>query len=331
MALLSESHFFEQRSLDSLLRTPFDVGLGVEIAGAPPDHRSGSTGPDNGAIPRLRRIRNAKRTHSTSDDLGALFDWTTTGQPRFIHLLGHGAGGLFDVGDGQTRITESGCLHAYNDYYWTKHMERTSKYDENRRVKVPANDVLYSGGLLLEGCCVADGVDGIHFMKKLADTTLRTVFAFTGLITVHERSVWFEKGHAWMRQDPLASSATVEVRQLDKGLVRHSSVASTGLGEGTEPTDIEALEITSLLHGNKTTTLTAEQASTLISQLFYSNGFKPEGEAAGIVTHRFRITYRGRAPLAVDLYARRLALTDAGIAYLVGPELVRLLATLFPS
>lgn len=329
-ALLTEDHFFEQHSLESPLWKPFDVGFGgVEITKAPPQHRSASTGPDNGAIPRLRKIRGAKRTHSKSDDIGALFDWTTQGQPRFIHLLGHGAGGLFDVGDGQTRITESGCLHSYNIYYWTKHMERTSKYDENRQVKVPANDVLYSGGLLLEGCCVAEGTEGLRFMKELADITLRTVFAFTGLITVRESSVWFQKGHAWMRQNPLASKPSVEVRQLDKSLLRSNSLASTGLGEGMEPDDIENIEVTSLLHGNASVRLPADEAASVVEQLFYSNSFRAEGEPIGILTHRFRITYRERAPLMVDVYARRLARTNTGLTYLVGPELDRLLAPYF--
>lgn len=327
MGLLSEHLFFEQRELDALSWAPFNVGRfgGREITGATPDHTSGSTGPDNGAIPRLRKIRKAKRTHSKSDNIGVLFDWTTAGQPLFIHLLGHGASGLFEVGDGQNQLTEAGSLRTYNMSYWESHLARTSKYDENRQVKVPADDVYYSGGLMLEGCCVAEGPRGVRFMKQVADTTLRSVFAYTGLITVRDNSVWFQKGHAWIRHDPLASSPTVEVRQLDKSLVRTVSLGATGLGDGVEPENVEALEVTSALHNGRAIRLTGEQAAKLLAQLLYSNGFKPEGDPVGIVTQHITVIYSSRAPLKVDLYAGRMAVTDAGIAYLVGPEWDRLL------
>lgn len=333
MALLSEQIFFEQRALDALFWKPFNVGIfgGTEITGAKPDHISGSTGADNGAIPRLRRIRKAKRTHGKSDDIGALFDWTTMAQPRFIHLLGHGASGLFEVGDGQQQITEAGCLRSYNRSYWESHLARTSKYDENRQVKVPAEDVYYSGGLMLEGCCVAEGARGVRFMKQVADATLRSVFAYTGLITVRDSSVWFQKGHAWIRHDPLASSPTVEVRQLDKSLVRRGSLGATGLGDGVEPEDLEALEVTSALHGGRTIRFTGEPAAELLKQLLYSNGFKAEGEPAGIVTQRIKAIYAARTPLIVTLYAGRMAMTDTGIAYLVGPDLDRLIDMYFEA
>lgn len=331
MAQTSEDRFFEREGLSSFLRKPFDVGMpGVEVTGAPPLHRSGSSGPDNGAIPRLRRIRDARHTHDRADDIGALFDWTTKGQPRFVHLLGHGAGGLFDVGDGQNRITTAGCLHVWNRYYWAAHLERTSKYDENRQVKVPDDGILFSGALMLEGCCVAEGSEGRRFMKELADTTLRTVFAYTGLITVRAHSVWFQKGHAWIRQDPLASQSTVEVQQLDKSLVRSTTLGASGLGDGREPDDIESFEVTSLLH-SATVRIAPDHVAALVRELFHSASFKPDGAPAGILTHRIDIRFRSSAPLAVNVYARRLAMVEDGPAYLVGPQFDRLLEVYFKA
>ncbi|MEK7954224.1 hypothetical protein [Luteolibacter soli] len=317
-AMLSHSAFFEESPIEH--RKPFDVGRnGVEITEAPPHHRSCSSGPDNGALQWLRSIRNAKLSHGSSDEVGQLFDWNAKGQPRFIHLLGHGASGIFEVGDGQTAITTKGTLQYYNALYWFDRMQRISKWDPNGQPRIPADDVEWSGGLMLEGCGVGDGYIGVRFLKELADCTRREVFAFTGLISVSRTTVTFEKGRAWIRQRPFANTQQVEIQYLHESLVRNTNLEMTGIGEEREPADIASVEVTSLLEG-KSKEQSGSSSIELINQLFYSKSFTPEGLPLGILTHRIHINYKNREPLNVEVYAGRFASVAEDLAFIVGPK-----------
>jgi hypothetical protein len=322
-SFLEEGDFFEEK--DFHFWPPFNVGVGVEICGALPHHRSCSAGPEtNGAVVALCRIRNAQKTHKSSDEIGELFDWVSKGQPRFIHLIGHGTSGLIEVGDGQSVLTTGGSLHCYNSHHWAVPMKRTSKYDDNRSVKVPANDVLYSGGILLEACCVAEGEEGATFLKLLADTTLRTVFAYTGLISIRNNSsVWFEKGHAWLRQDPLSDKPTIEAKPLHSSLIRTGKLQIAGQ-KGMEAGELLSIEINYLLTRSKINFI-KEQAKEILDELFYSKGFGLEGKVLGIITHQFTIRFQNQEDLHVDLYSKRLAKTDREISYLVGTRLIEIL------
>ena len=321
--LLSMEAFFAPASPD---QPPFNVGIGREIRRSTPDHISVSTGPDNGAMEGLRRVYKAQRRHGSFVQLGEMFDWH--GDPaEFITLCGHGDEGFIDVGDGQNGYSREGHLDTMNAYFWMPHMERLSRFIPPREGDY--NYLQWSGGLMLVSCSVANGMNGALFMKALADSSHRVVFAFTGLVTVRgSGAVWYERGHAWLRHEPLTSAPTVEVRQPLLALLRSGSLRDEGFPDGMEVADVVAIRL-QRPGPRAAVAVDAQAAPDLYAQLFHSRAFGLDGDVLGRLNYTVTIVYRSQPPLQVEVLAGRLASTGLGAAFLCAPDVRDYLARLY--
>jgi hypothetical protein len=328
--VVDASAYFVVAPVPTVDRVYFNVGKygGVVINHATPNHMSGSLGADDGTTAKFAALRGAQKAHGSVQDIGKFFDWDQQSQPRFIHLLGHGNSGLFDVGCGQHSITTTGTLLSGFLPYWEPELQRTAGWDPDRNQRTPVSDVDYSGGLVLEGCCVAFGDRGTRLMKEVADATLRDVFAYTGLIYVSDH-VAHERGHSWMRRPPLANKPVVE---------RHYGVSESTLAIRTkleelipsdwlDPTDVVAIHIEYVQEG-LTIKIDGARCHAIIEQIFHNPGFRQEGSFPAVLTHRISIKQSSSQDISLDILAERLIRSSIGLFYIAGPEFADLVSEL---
>jgi len=322
-AVYKQSDFFgPDHHLGSLF---FNVGFDTDITAALPEHCSVSGSPDSdGVLDAMVRIRGAEHRHHSNEEIGNLFDWVAKDQPPFIHLIGHGAAGVLLTGCAQTSIQVDSMLDGYTHTLWRTHMERLSRYDEDMQEKIPVDELRYSGGLLLEGSCVAAGEDGLRLMKRLANVTCRTVFAYTGVIIVNnEAEVLYEKGHQWLRQEPHDQQRYLKSGQNAEASLDYGNIGASRKIPGMDKASLQKIDIHDI-HTMTVFSVDGDVAELLFSELDSLVAFQQEGHVLGYITYQFEFYFEDRL-IKAALYSERLLRTSAGVSYFVTPRFVNLL------
>jgi len=328
------------------------------MIGRPPQpsiHNHVSLGKDHGAIALLRLHQPALSTHRNIQELGdslvSAFE-KEPGPPLFptpSYILGHGAAGFVDVGDGDFGMSDKGSIRPDNEDVWAPQFARlwTSPASQPSSYgPIPKHRVIYLMSCSTAASAVRDGVRrpvGRDLMQRIANIGNLRVYAWTGLIFVNTDGWKLEPGAAMvccMPSDTSPAAAALlcpehfwrEPTQLKILLTQAArasafvdqqplvSMQTLGFAQGMEAEDVESISILSPRTGREYIFPPAV-ATQLFKFLFSSQPFSKDGQIVGAVTARCTVKYRSQPPLTVDLVADRLADTSAGSVFLVSPAI----------